>query len=115
MPNNPAPALSTFYNYYKTERGYHERSINPTTAWTATTPYSFFAFDLNNHLELLNNKQIFLIAGENAHSRYHSETIAELIPHNTEITIIPEADHCDLYDKKNLMPFDKIEAFFNNM
>ncbi|MDT3959880.1 hypothetical protein [Staphylococcus kloosii] len=115
MPNNPAPALSTFYNYYKTSRGYHERSINSTTAWTATTLYSFFAFDLNNHLELLNNKQIFLIAGENAHSRYHSETIAELILHNTELTIIPEADHCDLYNKKNLIPFDKIEAFFNNM
>lgn len=115
LPDNPDPALKTFYNYYKTERGYHERSINSTTAWTATTPYSFFAFDLYSHLELLNNKQILLIAGENAHSRYHSETIAELIPNNAELTIIPDADHCDLYDKKNLIPFDKIESFFNKI
>ncbi|HCX2121476.1 TPA: alpha/beta hydrolase [Staphylococcus aureus] len=115
LPDNPDPVLETFFNYYKTERGYHERSINSNSAWTATTPYSFFAFDMYSHIELLNDRKVLLIVGDNAHSKYHSEEVANLIPNQTELVIIPDADHCDLYDKKEKIPFDKIDSFFKEL
>lgn len=115
LPDNPDPVLETFFNYYKTERGYHEHSINSNSAWTATTPYSFFAFDMYSHIELLNDRKVLLIAGDNAHSKYHSEEVANLIPTQTELVIIPGADHCDLYDKKEKIPFDKLDSFFKEL
>ena len=106
------PILKTFFDYYKTERGYHERSINSTTAWNSTTPYSFFAFPLYTNYELLGDRKILLVAGENAHSLYHSQTVVDLVPNNAELLVVPNADHADLYDKLELIPMDKIVEFF---
>lgn len=105
------PVFDSFFDYYKTERGYAKRSINSNTAWDSRTPYSFFAFPLYTHLENLGKRRILLLAGEKAHSRYHSEQVANLTK-NAELVIVPGADHCDLYDKKELIPFDKLEHFF---
>ena len=108
------PILKTFFDYYKTERGYHERSINSTTAWNSTTPYSFFAFPLYTNYELLGDRKILLVAGENAHSLYHSQAVVDLVPQNAELFVVPNADHADLYDKLELIPMDKIVEFFND-
>lgn len=110
--DNDNPVLASFFDYYRTPRGYHERSINSNTAWQSTTPYSFFGFDLYTNLERLNNRQVMLIAGEEAHSLYHSEVVKNRRLENTELVIVPKADHCDLYDKYEFIPFDTLEQFF---
>lgn len=112
LPENPNPILADFYAYYKTKRGFHPRSINSTSAWTATTPISFFSFPMLANLELLSPRPIMLIAGEKAHSRYYSEDVYKMASQPKELIIVPGATHCDLYDKIQLIPFDKLESFF---
>jgi fermentation-respiration switch protein FrsA (DUF1100 family) len=103
---------SSFFDYYRTDRGYHPRSINSTTAWTATTPASFFAFPLMAHLDQIAPRPVLLAAGEDAHSRYYSEDVHAASPKNTDLIIVPDADHVDLYDRQDRIPFDRIESFF---
>ncbi|HEL1676638.1 TPA: alpha/beta hydrolase [Streptococcus suis] len=106
------PVLTAFHNYYKTERGYHKRSVNSTGAWTATTPQAFFNFPLVTNVEEM-DRPMLLIAGENAHSRYYSEDVAKAAGDIAELVIVPNADHVDLYDKVEKIPFDQLVSFFN--
>jgi fermentation-respiration switch protein FrsA (DUF1100 family) len=112
LPANPDPVLAAFFNYYRTPRGFHARSINSTTAWTATTPMSFFSFPMYANIEMISPRPILLVAGENAHSRYYSEDAYKAASNPKELMIIPNADHVDLYDQMNKIPFDKLTAFF---
>ncbi len=113
LPDNPDPVLAAFFDYYRTQRGFHPRSVNSTTAWAATTPMSFFNFPMAANIELISPRPIMLIAGENAHSRYYSEDAYKAAAEPKELVIVPNADHVDLYDQTNLIPFDKLTAFFN--
>src|SRR5688572_3780778 len=113
LPANPNPVLAAFFDYYRTERGFHARSINSTTAWTATTPMAFFNFPMAANIEMISPRPVMLIAGENAHSRYYSEDIYKAASEPKELVIVPKADHVDLYDKTDLIPFDKLTSFFN--
>jgi fermentation-respiration switch protein FrsA (DUF1100 family) len=106
------PVTSSFFDYYRTDRGYHPRSINSTTAWTATTPASFFGFPLMAHLEQIAPRPVLLAAGADAHSRYYSEDVHASSRENTELIIVSHADHVDLYDRNERIPFDRIESFF---
>lgn len=112
LPGNPDPVLAAFFDYYRTSRGFHPRSINSTTAWTATTPMSFFSFPMYASIEMISPRPVMLIAGENAHSRYYSEEVYKMASEPKELVIVPGADHVDLYDKKDTIPFDKLEGFF---
>lgn len=112
LPDDPNPVVASFFDYYKTERGFHPRSINSTTAWTATTPMSFFSFPMVANIEMISPRPIMLIAGEDAHSRYYSEDIYEMASEPKELVIVPNAGHVDLYDRMDKIPFDKLEAFF---
>lgn len=112
LPANPNPVLADFYSYYKTKRGYHPRSINSNSAWTATTPISFFNFPMHANIALLSPRPIMLIAGEKAHSRYYSEDVYKLASEPKELVIVTGATHCDLYDKVDLIPFDKLATFY---
>jgi fermentation-respiration switch protein FrsA (DUF1100 family) len=113
LPAEPNPVLAAFFDYYRTKRGFHERSINSTTAWTATTPMAFFNFPMAANIELISSRPILLIAGENAHSRYYSEDIYKMASEPKELVIVPNADHVDLYDRLDKIPFDKLTSFFN--
>jgi hypothetical protein len=112
LPKDPNPVLAAFFDYYRTRRGFHPRSINSTTAWTATTPVSFFSFPMAANIELISPRPIMLIAGENAHSRYYSEDVYKKASGPKELVIVPKADHVDLYDKLDVIPFDKLTSFF---
>lgn len=114
LPTNPDPVLASFFDYYRTARGFHSRSINSTTAWTATTPMSFFSFPMHANIEMIGARAVMLVAGENAHSRYYSEDVYKMISGPKELVIIPGADHVDLYDKKDKIPFDRLETFFKD-
>jgi fermentation-respiration switch protein FrsA (DUF1100 family) len=112
LPKDANPVFAAFYDYYSTPRGFHPRSINSTTAWTATTPMSFFNFPMAADIEMISPRPIMLIAGENAHSRYYSEDIYKEASEPKQLVIVPNADHVDLYDQMDKIPFDRLESFF---
>ncbi len=112
LPENAPTVLAAFYDYYRTPRGFHPRSINSSTAWTATTPISFFNFPMHANIDMISPRPILLIAGENAHSRYYSEDVYKQASEPKELLIIPNADHVDLYDNIKKIPFDKLNDFF---
>ncbi|WP_226344884.1 alpha/beta hydrolase [Agilicoccus flavus] len=114
LPADADPVTSAFFDYYRTDRGYHPRSINSTTAWTATTPMPFFEFDLMSHLELVAPRPVMLVAGADAHSRYYSEDVKKRAPEVVDLVVVPDADHVDLYDRFDRIPFDRLEAFFGD-
>jgi fermentation-respiration switch protein FrsA (DUF1100 family) len=113
LPKEPNPVLAAFFDYYRTPRGFHQRSINSATAWTATTPMAFFNFPMMANIEMIAPRPIMLIAGEKAHSRYYSEDVYKMGAGPKELVIVPNADHVDLYDRVNVIPFDKLTSFFN--
>lgn len=113
LPGNPDPVLAAFFDYYRTPRGFHRRGINSTTAWTATTPVSFFNFPMYARIDMISPRPVLLVAGENAHSRYYSEDVYKMASGPKELVLVPNADHVDLYDRLDKIPFDKFADFFS--
>lgn len=101
-----------YHDYYMTPRGYHERSVNSGNAWTITTPISFMNMPILTYIKEISPRPILMIAGENAHSRYFSEDAFKMANEPKELIIIPNAVHVDLYDKIDVIPFDKLDTFF---
>ena len=112
LPPTADPVTTAFFNYYRTKRGFHPRSVNSAAAWTATTPMSFFSFPMYANIEMISPRPILLVAGENAHSRYYSEDVYKMASEPKELLIVPGADHVDLYDRMDKIPFDKLAEFF---
>lgn len=104
--------IKEYFDYYKTPRGFHSRSINSNGAWANTSAIGLTNMQILAHLKEISPRPMLLIAGENAHSRYMSEDIYKLAAEPKELMIIPNAVHVDLYDKVNIIPFDKLEEFF---
>lgn len=103
-----------YFNYYKTPRGYHVNSINSNNGWTVTNPLSFMNMPLLSYIREVSPRPLLLIAGENAHSRYFAEDAHSAAAEPKELMIIPGAVHVDLYDKVDVIPFDKLETFFKS-
>lgn len=119
LPEDAPFFVKDYYDYYKTDRGYHARSLNSNDGWAATGCISF----LNQPILTYTNEirsAILIMHGEKAHSCYFSkDAYAQMmdgnpVPENKELLIIPDAVHTDLYDGggKNAIPFDKLETFF---
>ncbi|HYG26040.1 MAG TPA: alpha/beta hydrolase [Caulobacteraceae bacterium] len=102
-----------YADYYMTPRGYHPRAVNSGNAWTQTTPLSFMNFPLLTYIREISPRPLLMIHGEKAHSRYFSETAFEAAAEPKELVIIPGASHVDLYDRLDLIPFDRLSQFFN--
>ncbi|PTN05284.1 alpha/beta hydrolase [Mangrovibacterium marinum] len=113
LTGNEPEFVQGYVNYYKTDRGFHPRSINSNGSWTATNALSFMNMPLMTYINEISPRPILIIAGENAHSRYFSEDAYAAANEPKELMIIPGAVHTDLYDKVDVIPFDKLEAFFN--
>jgi fermentation-respiration switch protein FrsA (DUF1100 family) len=114
LSGNEPQFVKDYFGYYKTERGFHPRSINSNGAWTATNPLSFMNMPLLTYIHEISPRPVLIIAGENAHSRYLSEDAYKAAREPKELMIIPNAVHVDLYDKINVIPFDKLEKFFKD-
>ena len=115
---NPKPAddapqfMKDYYNYYKTRRGYHPRSINSGLGWNVTSSLSFINMPILSYADEIRSA-VLIVHGEKAHSRYFSEdAFKKLKGGNKELLIVPGAVHTDLYDDLDKIPFDKIEQFF---
>ena len=104
--------VQDYYGYYKTKRGYHPRSINSTGGWNMTSSLSFINMPILAYSSEIRSP-VLMIHGEKAHSRYFSEdAFKKLTGNNKELLIVPNANHVDLYDNLEKIPFDKIDAFF---
>ncbi len=119
LPEDAPFFVKDYYDYYKTDRGYHARSLNSNDGWAATGCISF----LNQPILTYTNEirsAVLIMHGEKAHSCYFSkDAFAQMmdgnpVPENKELLIIPDAVHTDLYDGggKNAIPFDKLADFF---
>jgi uncharacterized protein len=112
LQGNEPQFVVDYFNYYKTPRGFHPASINSNGAWTATNALSFMNMPLLTYIQEISPRPILLIAGEKAHSRYFSEDAFKEAAGQKELMIIPGASHVDLYDRLDVIPFDKLAAFF---
>ncbi|SBW06938.1 alpha/beta hydrolase [uncultured Dysgonomonas sp.] len=113
LPDDAPQFVKDYYSYYKTNRGYHKRSLNSNGGWNITSSLSFINMPLLSYSDEIRSA-VLLIHGENAHSRYFSEdTFKKLKGDNKELMIIPGANHVDLYDRPEIIPFDKLDSFFS--
>ena len=114
LPEDAPYFVKDYYDYYKTPRGYHERSLNSNGGWNVTASTSLLNTKLLAYAEEIQSA-VMVLHGEKAHSRYFGEdAFKRLTGSNKELVIIPGASHTDLYDggKNNAIPFDKLADFF---
>ncbi|MFT3830277.1 MAG: alpha/beta hydrolase [Opitutaceae bacterium] len=104
--------LVDYHDYYRTPRGFHPRSINSNGSWSATTMMSLMNMPILTYIAEISPRPILLIHGEKAHSRYFSETAYAAAAEPKELLIVPGANHVDLYDRVDVIPFAKIADFF---
>lgn len=104
--------IKSYFDYYKTPRGFHARSINSNGAWTVTNGFSLMNMPILSYIKEISPRSILIIAGENAHSRYFSEDVFKAAAEPKELMIIPNAVHVDLYDRLDKIPFEKLQSFF---
>lgn len=119
LPDDAPFFVKDYYDYYKTKRGYHKRSLNSNGGWNITGCMSFINQPILKYSNEIRSA-VLIIHGEKAHSCYFSkDAFANMIKDNPykdnkELMIIPGAVHTDLYDRTDIIPFDKIEEFFRN-
>ena len=112
LPEDAPQFVKDYYAYYKTPRGYHSRSLNSNNGWNVTSSLSFLNMPILQYSSEI-RCAVLLVHGEKAHSRYFSETAySKLTGDNKELLIIPGANHTDLYDQIDVIPFEKLKAFF---
>ncbi|RVT71021.1 alpha/beta hydrolase [Agrobacterium sp. CNPSo 2736] len=113
LKGGEAQFLIDYHDYYRTPRGYHARAVNSGNAWTQTTPLSFMNMPILTYIAEISPRPVMFVHGGKAHSRYFSETAFAAAAEPKELVIIPDANHTDLYDRADKIPFDRIAAFFN--
>ena len=112
LPEDAPQFVKDYHAYYKTSRGYHKRSLNSNGGWNKTSSLSFLNMPILAYAGEIRSA-VLLVHGEKAHSRYFSEdTYKMLKSDNKELLVVPEANHTDLYDNFEKIPFDKIEEFY---
>ena len=112
LPEDAPQFVKDYYGYYKTQRGYHPRSLNSNGGWNVTSSLSFMNMPILQYAGEIRSA-VLLVHGEKAHSRYFSEGAYEkLTGDNKELMIIPGANHVDLYDNLAAIPFEKLRSFF---
>ena len=117
LPEDAPFFVKDYYDYYKTKRGYHPRSLNSNGGWNVTGTMSFLNQPILQYVSEIRSA-VLMIHGEKAHSCYMGrDAYAHMmdgnpVPDNNELLLIPGAVHTDLYDRMDVIPFDKITAFF---
>ncbi len=111
LPDDAPFFVRDYYDYYKTSRGYHKRSLNSNDGWNITSTLSFLNMPILSYSDEIRSA-VLLVHGEKAHSCYFSkDAFTKLTGDNKELMIIPGAVHTDLYDRTDIIPFDKITEF----
>ena len=119
LPEDAPFFVQDYYDYYKTKRGYHPRSLNSNGGWNVTGTMSFMNQPILKYSHEIRSA-VLIIHGDKAHSCYFSrDAYAAMMegnpnPENKELYLIPGAVHTDLYDRTDVIPFDKITAFYRS-
>lgn len=117
LPEDAPFFVKDYYDYYKTERGYTERSLNSNEGWNTTSSLSFLNMPILRYSNEIRSA-VLVIHGDKAHSCYFSkDAFADMVKDNPyadnkELLLIPDAVHTDLYDRKDIIPFDRIQQFY---
>ncbi|EEG72712.1 hypothetical protein CLOHYLEM_07110 [[Clostridium] hylemonae DSM 15053] len=112
LPEDAPFFVKDYYDYYKTDRGYHARSLNSNGGWNITSSLSFLNMPILQYSQEIRNA-VLLIHGDKAHSCYFSrDAFEKLEGENKELMLIPGAVHTDLYDRTDVIPFDRMAEFF---
>lgn len=117
LPEDAPYFVRDYYDYYKTARGYHHRSLNSNGGWNVTGCMSFMNQPILKYSNEIRSA-VLIVHGDRAHSCYFSkDAYANMVrgskyAQNKELLLIPGAVHTDLYDNLNIIPFDKFERFF---
>ena len=112
LPEDAPAFVRDYYDYYKTPRGYHERSLNSNDGWNVTSSLSFLNMPILQYSGEIRSA-VLVVHGEKAHSCYFGkDAFAKLRGDNKELLLIPGASHTDLYDRLDVIPFDRLAAFF---
>lgn len=112
LPEDAPFFVKDYHAYYKTKRGYHARSLNSNEGWNVTSTLPFLNMPILQYSQEIRSA-VLLIHGEKAHSCYFSrDAFSKLTGDNKELMIIPDVSHTDLYDRMDVIPFDKIAEFF---
>lgn len=112
LPEDAPFFVKDYYDYYKTDRGYHARSLNSNGGWNITSSLSFLNMPILQYSQEIRNA-VLLIHGDKAHSCYFSrDAFEKLKGENKELMLIPGAVHTDLYDRTDVIPFDRMAEFF---
>ena len=112
LPADAPQFVKDYYDYYKTKRGYHPRSLNSNNGWNVTSSLSFMNMPILQYSQEIRSA-VLVIHGDKAHSCYFSkDAFAKLTGSNKELLLIPGASHVDLYDRTDIIPFDKLKRFF---
>lgn len=113
LPDDAPQFVKDYYDYYKTSRGFHQRSGNSTDGWNMTSALPFVNFTLLDRADEIRNA-VMVVHGEKAHSLYFGkDAFGQLKGNNKELFIVPGASHTDLYDRTDIIPFAEIEKYFN--
>lgn len=114
LTGNEPQFVQDYWHYYKTPRGFHSRSINSNGNWNTTSSLSLINMPILAYSAEIQSA-VLIVHGKNAHSRYFSEdAFKKLKGNNKELLIVEGANHTDLYDNLDKIPFDKIEKFYKD-
>ena len=112
LPADAPQFVKDYYDYYKTKRGYHPRSLNSNNGWNVTSSLSFMNMPILQYSQEIRSA-VLVIHGDKAHSCYFSkDAFAKLTGNNKELLLIPGASHVDLYDRTDIIPVDRLKRFF---
>lgn len=112
LPDEAPWFVKDYYAYYKTDRGYHPRSLNSNSGWNMTSSLSFINMPILQYANEIRSA-VMVLHGEKAHSRYFGEDAFKMLQgENKELVIVPGATHVDLYDQKDIIPFERVQQFF---
>lgn len=109
VPEGLNPVDDEFYRFYGVKRGHHP---NARAGFTTTSTLAFLNYALLDHVAEISPRPVLLIVGDRAASRFFSEQVYERAAQPKELYVVEDAEHIDLYDRTDRIPFDKIEDSF---
>lgn len=112
LPEDAPQFVKDYYAYYKTPRGYHPRSLNSNGGWNITSSLSFMNMPLLQYSQEIRSAVLLVHGGEGSFLLFQPDAFQKLTGDNKELLIIPGASHVDLYDRMDVIPFEKLKRFF---
>ena len=109
MPEGLSPDGEIWYRFYGVKRGHHPHARG---GFTTTSVQAFLNFRLLDFIDEISPRPVLFIIGDRAHSKFYSEYAYERAAEPKELYVVRDADHIDLYDRTDRIPFDKLDEFF---